>query len=268
LRIYYKTINGKIETEDLFESMQNMDKSTCKTETVKLFDECSTLKDYELIEQTRIYLELKERQASKKLIFIVEYIGPLIIFFYLAYKFGFTKLNLFQFVALVLSSLHYSKRIYESLFVHILSEYMPLINIVINSIYYSLLYGYMVGYNIFHQDYENRHPYYLIGIPFFVFFEIWNYACHSTLREMKLKNEGKKLVPNEHLFYYVTAANYTTEILSWISFSVIIGNITCIIFTSFGSIIMIFWARGKHRSYVKRFPQECKNKKIIIPFIY
>ena len=111
-------------------------------------------------ENTIIYVKDIGPQISYKLVYIIEYLGPLfftLIFFLRLYKVKSSKNENIQTVQLFyffMSTFHYLKRIFETLFIHIFSrDTMPLKNLYKNCAYYWGLYGILCGYFIFHPNY-------------------------------------------------------------------------------------------------------------------
>jgi very-long-chain enoyl-CoA reductase len=220
-------------------------------------------------DKTTVYFKDLGPQVGFTFTYVTEYAGPLFIF--LIYFICGPKTNLTQKIALVMSTFHYLKRILESLFVHIFSHgTMPLTNIFKNCAHYWILYGVMCGWFLFDEKYQPPFPFY-VRYPFvalFFFAEFKNFKCHLLLRDLKLTNSGKKGIPNGEGFQFVSCANYSWEVLSWISFSMFVGNISCFIFTIVGFLQMTDWAFKKHREYKKTFGDKYpKNRKAIIPFI-
>nr|XP_021517946.1 trans-2,3-enoyl-CoA reductase-like [Meriones unguiculatus] len=73
--------------------------------------------------------------------------------------------------------------------------------------------------------------------------------------------------PFTWMFFLVSCPNYTYEIGSWISFTVMTQTLPVGIFTILMSIQMSLWARKKHKIYRKKFNSYVHRKSAIIPFI-
>lgn len=252
-------------------------------------DELNTKDKYSMGEDSKVLLEYEKfseksviyvkdigPQFSYRLTYIIEYLGPLVIFFLLYYRLYQKKngdVTTTQKICLFLSTFHYSKRIIESMFVHIFSrDTMPLFNLFKNCLYYWGFYGLFCGYMLFNESYYERQtlkPLRYFFIAFFISAEIKNLKCHLILREIKVKSKGKKYIPNGEGFELVTCANYWWEIMSWISFTIFSFHWAFALFTFAGFYQMREWAVKKHKDLMKRFPDKYPGKrKIIIPYIY
>ena len=171
-----------------------------------------------------------------------------------------------------MSTFHYTKRILETLFIHIFSrDTMPLKNLYKNCAYYWGLYGLLCCYFIFNPNYTPIT--FLLGFRYvfvMLFFnaEIKNLKCHIILRDLKNYNNGKKAPPpNKDGFEVCTCANYFWEFLAWFCFSVFSLHWSIILFTCCGFYQMKEWALKKHKmlkeAYGDRYPKE---RKAFIPY--
>lgn len=124
-------------------------------------------------------------------------------------------------------TIHYAKRLLETLFVHRFSHAtMPLRNLFKNCLYYWLFAMY-VAYHVNHPLYTAPSLLqFYIGATIFVFCEIGNFSIHLALRDLrppgttvrKIPMQGK--CPFTMLFNFVSCPNYTYEIGSWIGFTI------------------------------------------------
>uniref|UniRef100_A0A8C5UR76 Trans-2,3-enoyl-CoA reductase-like n=1 Tax=Microcebus murinus TaxID=30608 RepID=A0A8C5UR76_MICMU len=73
--------------------------------------------------------------------------------------------------------------------------------------------------------------------------------------------------PFTWMFFLVSCPNYTYEIGSWVSFTVMTQTLPVGIFTLLMSIQMSFWAKKKHKIYLKKFNSYMYRKSAMIPFI-
>ena len=243
---------------------------------LSLSEENKPLNYYEKIseENTIIYIKNIGTQISYKLVYLIEYLGPLILTLLFFTRLFYSK-NIFfiQKLYFIMSFFHYSKRIYETLFIHIFShDTMPIKNLYKNCIYYWGIYGILCNYFIFHPNYKPIYFFiYLRYLYVFLFFysEKKNYNCHIILKQLKEQNNGKKNIPpNKEGFQYYTYANYFWEFFSWVSLSLLSLHWTIIFFTFCGFYQMREWALKKHKSlkdtFGDRYP---KGRTAFIPFI-
>ncbi|XP_053921772.1 trans-2,3-enoyl-CoA reductase-like isoform X5 [Cuculus canorus] len=74
--------------------------------------------------------------------------------------------------------------------------------------------------------------------------------------------------PFTWLFLLVSCPNYTYEVGSWISFTVMTQTLPAGIFAFLMVIQMSLWAQKKHKLYLKRFYPEVGRKAAMIPIIF
>ncbi|XP_056645320.1 probable very-long-chain enoyl-CoA reductase art-1 [Diorhabda sublineata] len=235
------------------------------------------------IETTRkIFVKDLGPQIGWNTVFLLEYAGPLVLYAVvacrpwilygeLAYNPTFTTTAK---IALACWSIHYLKRVLETLFVHRFSHgTMPIRNLFKNC-------GYYWGFCIY-VAYHVNHPLFTpppiilqaIGLGLFALCEGGNLATHVLLRNLRPAGSTVRKIPKPDscplnlLFNYVSCPNYTYEVGSWIGFTILTSCLPAAIFTFAGFYQMAVWALGKHRNYKKEFSDYPKQRKAIIPFI-
>lgn len=196
-------------------------------------------------------------------------------------------------------SVHYAKRLLETLFVHRFSHAtMPVRNLFKNCSYY--------WFSAIYVAYYVNHPLYIapsefkfyVGLTVFTLCELGNLSIHFALRNLRQPGTTTRKIPLPttnpftSLFYFVSCPNYTYEIGSWIGFTImtsclpgihffllftkkksrtynciIIIVLSAAVFTLAGAYQMTVWAIGKHKAYKKEFSQYPKSRKAIFPFI-
>ena len=227
---------------------------------------------------TIYYLKDIGPQINYRLVYILEYLGPLVfsIIFFARYALIYMKnnpdkqLQTHILCYFFMTLFHYSKRIIESLFVHIFSRTtMPLQNLFKNCAYYWGIFGILCGYTLF-NPYSKDLTWFKVPRYFFIAFffsaEIKNLQTHIILREVKIKGKGKKYMPpKKEGFELCTCANYMWEFFAWVSFSIFSCNIFVIIFTICGFLQMKQWALKKHKEMKRVFGE--KYSKDIYAFI-
>uniref|UniRef100_A0A8D2J0R2 3-oxo-5-alpha-steroid 4-dehydrogenase C-terminal domain-containing protein n=1 Tax=Varanus komodoensis TaxID=61221 RepID=A0A8D2J0R2_VARKO len=181
-------------------------------------------------------------------VFLIEYTGPLFIYFVFYFRMPFiyglddrvtssrhSVVNL----ACICHSFHYIKRLIETIFVHRFSHgTMPLRNIVkvnCHKIYLQPLYKI--------QSVER-----IICLNFCVFFKlIGSKTC-------KIPYPTKN--PFTWLFYFVSCPNYTYEF-----------DLLYIFQCCCRTRMTIFWAKNKHRTYMREFKDYPSLRMSIVPFL-
>jgi very-long-chain enoyl-CoA reductase len=231
----------------------------------------------------QLYLRDLGPQISWRTVFLLEYFGPCVIYplFYLRPKIiygnsdGIATPTVVS-IACVCYTAHFVKRLLETVFFHRFSHAtMPYLNVFKNS-------GYYWGFAVFIGYYAN-HPLYTppcfgapqiaVGLIGFILSEYGNFSIHLALRNLRPAGSKERKIPTPtgdpftKMFSYVSCPNYTYEVLSWLSFSVMTQLTPALIFTAFGFYQMAVWAIGKHKLYKKEFPHYPRNRKAIIPFL-
>ena len=217
-------------------------------------------------------------QISWKLVFLIEYFGPILITcFLIAFQkqiYGSTKEYTFnQKIGLIMVIGHYIKRELETLFVHRFSnDTMPFFNVFKNSAHYWLLLGVGSMYFFLHPQYtppswasDEIH----IGLlVFFCFVEFMNLMCHITLRNLRKPGSSERGIPQGWGFGLVSCANYFWESLAWLTYSISSQCIGSYVFWAVSTFQMLDWAIKKHKRYRKDFGDRYpRSRKAMFPFI-
>ncbi|KAH9398298.1 PREDICTED: probable very-long-chain enoyl-CoA reductase art-1 [Rhagoletis zephyria] len=230
-----------------------------------------------------LYLKDLGPQIGWSTVFLAEYAGPL-----LAYMISFTRpywlygnnadlpMSYVVKIAAACWTLHYSKRIYETIFVHRFSHStMPIMNLFKNCAYYwgfAFYIGYFVNHPLYTEPFFGKVQVYL-GLISFLLNEYGNYSIHVALRDLRPPGSTERKIPMPtknpftFLFRYVSCPNYAYEWYSWASFSIMTQTLPAAIFTAVGFYQMAVWALGKHRNYKKEFPNYPKRRTAIVPFL-
>jgi very-long-chain enoyl-CoA reductase len=235
-------------------------------------------------------------QISWKMVFIVEYLFPMLIcplLWILVRKFPsslFTK-ALFGSVAspgpsqatlcwqdslAFMFTAHFVKRELETMLVHRFgNDTMPLSNIFKNSGYY-WLFAFWIAHTSLHPLYtvpaceSQRYA----GVALFVMSELLNLKAHIDLRNLRPAGTRIRKVPQGILFKFISCPNYFFEILAWVGFTLASQSVAAAAFTFVGAAQMTAWAIQKHKRYLKEFDgiegRELypRNRKILVPFLF
>nr|XP_026493696.1 probable very-long-chain enoyl-CoA reductase art-1 [Vanessa tameamea] len=239
----------------------------------------ATLKSLNIDSNVKLYLQDLGPQVSWKNVFLAEYAGPLLVYLWvyqrpwLLYETDSAPSSVAT-IAAICWSVHYGKRILETLFVHRFSHgTMPLRNLFKNCSYYWLFTLY-IAYHINHPLFTapcNTCVY--VGLAGFTICELGNLSIHILLKNLRPPGTKVRRIPKPDgnpfsiLFNYVSCPNYTYEFGSWLFFTIMTKCAPAGIFAVVGLYQMSVWALGKHRNYKKEFPDYPKGRKAILPFI-
>ncbi|SMN20267.1 similar to Saccharomyces cerevisiae YDL015C TSC13 Enoyl reductase that catalyzes the last step in each cycle of very long chain fatty acid elongation [Maudiozyma saulgeensis] len=231
-------------------------------------------------------------QISWRLVFVIEYFGPLLvhaIVYYLSLnpkfmsKYGTSKVSnvdpALNKIAFFMVMGHYLKREIETLFVHKFTlATMPLFNVFKNSFHYWILNGIIslgyLGYGFVVPNccYEKALNYVGLNnlntlVSLFILSEAWNAYIHIRLRifgdqQRKIGNNTKRVPISSGIFKIFVAPNYTFEVWSWIWFALAFKlNLFAVFFVTVSATQMYLWAMKKNRRYGTK-------RSFIIPFIF
>ncbi|XP_077590477.1 very-long-chain enoyl-CoA reductase-like [Stigmatopora nigra] len=260
-------------------------------QSLRLDPKTKCLRDDEILQTlpvgttTSFYFSDLGPQLTWGTVFLAECVGPLVIYLMFYFRLSFIYAPKYDFTtsenwvvhsACICHTLHYIKRILETMFVHRISHgTMPLRNIFKNCGFYWCSAAWM-AYYINHPLYTP--PFYgqqqvNVGLYTFLFCQLGNFSIHVTLRNLKQAGSKVKKFPYPTknpftwIFWLVSCPNYTYEVGSWLGLSVMTQCVPVALFTLAGFLQMSVWARGKHRSYLKEFKDYPTLRSAILPFV-
>lgn len=257
-------------------------------QSIRLEAKGKTLKDDDTLQSLgvknngKLYLKDLGPQIGWTTVFLAEYAGPLVIYLYVYQRpwifYGDlaanTPIHLTTHLAAACYTLHYAKRLFETVFIHRFSHAtMPILNLFKNCSYYWLFTAY-VAYHVNHPQFTSPSPLQaFIGLGGFLLSELGNLSIHIALRDLRPPGTKERKIPYPtanpltKLFNFVSCPNYTYEFYSWFFFTVMTQCLPAGLFAAAGLYQMSVWALGKHRNYKKEFPNYPKRRKAILPFI-
>nr|CAG4644103.1 EOG090X097L [Lepidurus arcticus] len=247
----------------------------------KPVEESKTVENLGLKPDQVLYFKDLGPQIGWKTVFLAEYAGPLAIYLWIYQRPWLFYGNITTksvapvvHIAAACWSIHYAKRILETIFVHRFSHAtMPLSNLWRNCGYYWLFAAY-VSYHVNHPLFTapcQMQSYIALGV--WTLCEIGNFSIHWRLRNLRPPGSKERKIPLPtadpftSLFSLVSCPNYTYEVGGWLAFSVMTQCIPAGLFALAGFYQMTVWALGKHRAYKKDFPNYPSGRKAIIPFV-
>ncbi|OBA25386.1 hypothetical protein HANVADRAFT_73962 [Hanseniaspora valbyensis NRRL Y-1626] len=225
--------------------------------------------------ESEVFVKDLGPQISWRLVFMIEYFGPIFIHTVLYHLSSLKQFNstvvdpsLVKTVYLM-HLVHYLKREFESVFVHSFSNStMPLFNVFKNSFHYWILNGLIgLGYLGYGFNFSNDLNINLnILWALFIVFESSNFMCHLKLRQIGdalLKQGIKERKPiNDGVFKYLVSPNYTFEVLSWVVVTLTFNfNFFAVIFLLVSTTQMYLWAMKKNKKYGTK-------KAFLIPYVF
>uniref|UniRef100_A0A1I8Q4G6 very-long-chain enoyl-CoA reductase n=1 Tax=Stomoxys calcitrans TaxID=35570 RepID=A0A1I8Q4G6_STOCA len=247
----------------------------------KALKDTDTLHGLKLRTGDKVYVKDLGPQIGWKTVFLAEYAGPLVVYllFYTRPELVYGKdatvpISLTTHIAAACYTVHYVKRLLETIFVHRFSHStMPLRNLFKNCSYYWGFTAYV--------SYHVNHPYFTspcmcqvwAALALFAFCELGNFSVHIALRNLRPPGTKVRRIPVPdgnpltNLFRMVSCPNYTYEIGAWLSFSIMTSCLSALLFAFAGAFQMTVWALGKHRNYRKEFKDYPKQRRAIFPFI-
>lgn len=235
-----------------------------------------------------LYVKDLGPQLGWRTVYILEYLGPLIfhpLWYLLAPKiwgdFHYTQTQTF---ALILATLHFIKREYETIYVHHFSnDTMPAFNLFKNSSHYWFLSGTNIALSIYHPKVQSKETWkrFLLHVNdhnppmVYALALIWllaessNYVAHQTLSKLRLEPGATKryTIPFGFGFTWVSCPHYFFESVSWLAYALLAGNWTTWVFWAVATGQMYLWAVQRHKKYLRTFGDEYKKlrRKIIVP---
>jgi len=240
----------------------------------------STIADAKLVDKSVVYIKDLGPQISWRTVFIIEYLGPLLIHPLLYWVSGVDNKSTTQVFAFYMVMLHFLKREYETVFVHRFSnDTMPLFNIFKNSSHYWLLSGVSLAVFIYFGSSTpssfvfnvNELPTSLnyLFLAFWAFAEISNFKTHNILANVRKDDDKKYVIPYGYGFNLVACPNYFFESLAWFAYGMMVGNWSAWVFFFVSTGQMWLWAVKKHKRYIKTFGDDYKKlgRKIFVPYV-
>ncbi|GJE85557.1 3-oxo-5-alpha-steroid 4-dehydrogenase-domain-containing protein [Phanerochaete sordida] len=224
-------------------------------------------------------------QISWTTVFVIEYIGPLIVhplmyhFPKLFYGQDVQHSSLQKYVyAMVMA--HFLKREYESLFVHRYSHgTMPFAYVFRNSFHYHVLGGVALAYSVYSPTYSatsayirgtiRENPQFLLACAaVWLWAELSNLKTHLILRDLRPAGTTTRAIPFGYGFGTMTCPNYFFEIVGWLVVCGMTGSYSAWFFLLAGTYMMGVWAIKKHKNYKKEFGKDYPKRYKMIPFVF
>jgi len=254
------------------------------TDKKVLDDDDKSMSDYGLKDGDTVEVKDLGPQISWKLVFLIEYLGPLLIHPALYYGGNFLYRQDFehsrmQSTAFALVVAHFLKRELETLFVHRFSSAtMPFFNVFKNSAHYwglsgtliaVPLYGPWLGQKALQGSVRESDKWIYGWVALWAYAELSNLITHLKLRALRPAGTRTRQIPQGYGFTLVSCGNYLYESLAWIAFTGMTLHWSAALFTAVSTGQMLIWAAKKHQRYKKEFGKAYpKGRKAMIPFLF
>ncbi|KAI9103817.1 3-oxo-5-alpha-steroid 4-dehydrogenase-domain-containing protein [Phlyctochytrium arcticum] len=249
----------------------------------KVLEKGERLSKYNIKSGNSIVFKDLGPQIGWTTVFIIEYLGPILIhpLFYYGQSFFYPGAKpaahtRIQMLTLILTCLHFLKREYETVFVHRFSnDTMPVKNLPKNCAHYWVLGGLAIAYPVYYPGYNGgwlggaHSPLVVAGlVALWAWAEVSNFRTHVTLRNLRPPGSRVRKIPYGYGFNWVSCPNYFFEVVGWLCIALLTGSAAAYLFWAAGFGQMYLWAVKKHIRYKKDFGKSYPSKrKVIVPFV-
>jgi very-long-chain enoyl-CoA reductase len=277
-------IDGETTTSELFNKLARVSRLSVdrlritkgSDGSVVVNSKTGTVRSTGLRNQSTIYVKDLGPQIAWRTVFIVEYLGPLLIHPLVyslrahLYPTSPPQASLSQKLVCLLVCIHFLKRELETFFVHRFSaNTMPLQNIFKNSLHYWILAGVnMSGWVYAPNSSTASQPKSIFlygGLVAYTIGELGNLYAHLVLRGLRSSGGRERGIPKGLGFNLVTCPNYMFEVLAWVGvFLVSQFNLSVLLFVIVSTGQMMSWASKKERNYRREFGKTYKKKRYTI----
>ena len=227
-----------------------------------------------LRDQSTVYVKDLGPQIAWRTVFLVEYLGPILIHPMLLALLTSSPPSTAQILSCALITLHFVKRELETLFIHRFSAAtMPARNIFKNSAHYWLLAGANIAYWIYQPNSptaRQHDPIFIYGgLLLFILGELGNLSTHITLRNLRSAGGKERGIPSGLGFGLVTCPNYMFETIAWTGIATVTWSLSTLLFVVVAVGQMGVWAGGKEKKYRREFGNKyTKKRSVILPGIW
>jgi steroid 5-alpha reductase family enzyme len=200
--------------------------------------------------------------------FIME-LPVLVLVTYYLFRNGFSFSS--ETVLLLLFIAHYVNRVFiYPVRLRTKGKKMPLI-IVLSAVVFNLVNGSIIGYYLTHHvtfagDYFFSLSF-IIGAVLFLLGLIINWKSDTALIKLRSPDETGYKVPTGGLFDVVSCPNFFGEIVEWLGFAIMCGNLAGWSFFVWTFANLVPRAIDHHRWYRNHFSEYPEKRKAIIPFV-
>ena len=208
-------------------------------------------------------------QIAWRTVFVIEYLGPLLIHPILYLTLTDSRPSFLQTLTLALVLIHFGKRELEILLVHRFSAAsMPVFNLFKNSGHYWFLSGLNMAYWVYYPGAniaQGSNPYITsTGLVLFIVGEVGNLIDHLILRNLRSAGGTERGIPEGLGFDLVTCPNYMFESVAWLGIIMISWSLSTVLFVVVALIQMAIWAQKKEAKYRREFGAKYRRKRYTV----
>lgn len=219
-----------------------------------------------LRDQSIVYVKDLGPQIAWRTVFIIEYLGPIIIHPLVYTVLPSSEPSTLQTLSCVLVTLHFIKRELETILLHRFSTAtMPAWNIFRNSAHYWLLAGVNMAFWCYRPGSATARPLNPLtiypGLLLYAIGELGNLNTHIILRNLRSSGGKERGIPQGLGFSICTCPNYMFEIIAWVGILLVTRSLSTLLFMMVAVGYMGAWAKGKERRYRREFGDKYKKKR-------
>ncbi|XP_027724778.1 3-oxo-5-alpha-steroid 4-dehydrogenase 1 [Vombatus ursinus] len=126
---------------------------------------------------------------------------------------------------------------------------------------------YLSNYAVYSENWV-KDPRFITGCAMWLLGMLINIYSDNILRNLRKPGETGYKIPRGGLFEYVTAANFSGEVIEWYGYALASWSFEGIAFALFTTCVLSARAQQHHRWYLEKFEDYPKFRKVIIPFLY
>lgn len=191
------------------------------------------------------------------------YSAPILALFFAA-KDYLRNASLVQWTVIGAVSLHFVKRILESLFLHRYSRPASLSATLVVAFLYSTA-AYIIG-RMNETPVPAPDGWFVTGVAFFFLGSAGNFYHHKLLADLRRDSPGY-FVPKGGLFEFTACPHYLFEIFTWLGFAILSRHLAVWMILLFVIAYLTALSLRALEWYRAEFPDFPKNRKAILPFI-
>ncbi|XP_039195695.1 very-long-chain enoyl-CoA reductase-like isoform X2 [Crotalus tigris] len=260
-------------------------------QSIRLDPKGKSLKNEEILQllpfgtTATLYFKDLGPQIGWTMVFLIEYTGPLFIYFVFYLRMPFIYGQDDRFTSgrhPVVKQLTYPSKYVKDAFGYSSIQLQSTSKLSAGSgcenCFYYWGFAAWLAFYINHPLYTP--PYYgqkqvNFALIMFLTCEAGNFSIHVTLSNLRRDGKRSKTCkipyptknPFTWLFYFVSCPNYTYELGTWIGFTIMTQCVSVGLFTLLCFIQMTVWAKDKHGTYIREFKDYPSFRMSIIPFL-